>query len=97
MNHGEYLKDETGGRRFWPVECGEIDIAKLRGDRDQLWAEAVARYRGGEHWWLETTELNAAATKEQEVRYQQDPGHIIAAAIKGRIRHDSGTLQHLQG
>ena len=73
VNDSEYLRDETGGRRFWPVECGRIDVESLRRDRDQLWAEAVARYRKGEHWWLESDELNEAAKDEQDARYQADP------------------------
>lgn len=46
-NDREYLKDDTGGRRFWPVECThvEIDIAKFERNVDQVWAEAVHLYR----------------------------------------------------
>ena len=34
VNHGTYLRDETGGRRFWPVVCGRIDVEGLgRGPR----------------------------------------------------------------
>jgi predicted P-loop ATPase len=73
VNHAEYLRDETGGRRFWPALCGRIDLDALRRDRDQLWAEAVVRYRSGEPWWIEEPNLNAAATQEQEARYQRDP------------------------
>ena len=78
VNHSDYLRDETGNRRFWPVKCsavtksGEIDIEGLRRDCDQLWAEAVARYRAGEKWWLESAELVASAESEQEARFSTD-------------------------
>ncbi len=72
VNHETYLRDETGNRRFWPVRCGNIDIEALARDRDQLWAEAVARYRKGTIWWLEEPELIALAQAEQDQRYHAD-------------------------
>ncbi len=54
VNRSEYLRDETGGRRFWPIACGAIDIERLAKTRDQLWAEAVMRYGRGDPWWLDT-------------------------------------------
>ena len=72
VNPDTYLRDETGNRRFWPVRCGTIDLDAIRRDRDQLWAEAVARYREGAIWWLEDRELIAAAQDEQEQRYHAD-------------------------
>lgn len=72
VNHGAYLRDETGARRFWPVECGTIDLESLGRDRDQLWAESVQRFRDGASWWLDTPELRAAADGEQRVRFESD-------------------------
>lgn len=52
-NRSEFLDDETGERRWWPVRVGgAIDLASLREWREQLWAEAVAAYSAGEQWWL---------------------------------------------
>jgi predicted P-loop ATPase len=66
------LRDETGNRRFWPVRCRNIDLDALARDRDQLWAEAVVRYRQGAIWWLDEPELIADAKAEQDQRYQAD-------------------------
>ena len=73
VNHSSYLRDETGGRRFWPVVCGQIDVDALAGDRDQLWAEAKARFESGSAWWLDTLDLVQLASDQQEARYEGDP------------------------
>ena len=68
-----YVKDPTGARRLWPVAChGMIDLHGLEQARGQLWAEAVHRFKAGESWWLETPELEALATAEQEARFVAD-------------------------
>ena len=72
VNPDTYLRDETGNRRFWPLRCGTIDIAALVRDRDQLWAEAVHRFRAGAIWWIEDPALLAEAREEQDRRYQSD-------------------------
>ncbi len=73
VNLDTYLKDETGGRRFWPVKVGKIKLEELKRDRDQLWAEARARYMGGEKWWFDSLAVCVAAAAEQQNRYDADP------------------------
>ena len=73
VNHGTYLRDETGGRRFWPIACGRIDVHALAGDRDQLWAEAKVRFESGCVWWLDSPDLVQLASDQQEARYEGDP------------------------
>src|SRR5262249_44917374 len=73
-NQDTYLKDETGGRRFWPIRCGdEILLDALQRDRNQLWAEAVHRFNKGESWWLDSAELVSIANEEQSDRFEADP------------------------
>jgi predicted P-loop ATPase len=75
VNHGTYLRDETGGRRFWPVKCEApvIDVDALAEVRDQLWAEATYLYFDGKPWWLDSVSLNREAAEEQADRYEGDP------------------------
>ncbi|HWR49702.1 MAG TPA: VapE domain-containing protein [Bryobacteraceae bacterium] len=87
VNHSAYLRDETGGRRFWPVECkaAMIDVDGLAAARNQLWAEAVAQYLDGKPWWLESMDLNQQAAQEQANRYEGDPwDDIITRWVAGR-------------
>ena len=71
-NESTYIGDTTGGRRFWPVVVGMIDLDALKRDRDQLWGEAVHAYRAHEQWWL-TAEAEVAAVQEQDARRVVDP------------------------
>jgi len=77
-NSEDYLSDPTGGRRWHPVVCGEIDLAALAHDRDQLWAEATIRHAAGERWWLPEV-LDVVAAEVVESRYQIDPWEDMLA------------------
>ena len=79
-NQNAYLTDPTGGRRFWPVRIGNINLMALRADREQLWAEALFRYRQGEIWWLTEEQTIATAIEEQAARYEADPWEEAIAA-----------------
>lgn len=79
-NERQYLKDATGNRRFWPVPCGDVNVPAIASDRDQIWAEAVHRYRASEAWWMTDPDQIAQAEALQSDRSEQDPwGEIIDA------------------
>ncbi|MCB9796518.1 MAG: hypothetical protein H6741_27795 [Alphaproteobacteria bacterium] len=51
-NKLEFLSDASGSRRYWPVRVREVDLRRIEGQRDQLWAEAVHHFKAGQEWWL---------------------------------------------
>jgi predicted P-loop ATPase len=80
-NSDTYLKDETGGRRFWPIRARKIKLDGLRRNRDQLWAEALEYYLAGTPWWIDNPEVYRAATEEQAERYVGDPWDNIIQGL----------------
>jgi predicted P-loop ATPase len=71
-NRDQYLRDESGGRRFWPVKAGTINIEKLAADRDQLFAEAVESFRAGATWWPDKKFEQEHIMPQQAARYEED-------------------------
>jgi predicted P-loop ATPase len=73
VNESGYLRDPTGGRRYWPLEVlAPIDLDRISADRDQLWAEAnMMQARGDSHVLPET--LWPEAGKRQAEQTTNDP------------------------
>ncbi len=71
-NEWEWNKDPTGGRRFWPVEVGEINIVALSAMREQLFAEALSRFEAGEKFWPDAEEQRTLFDPEQLAREQPE-------------------------
>ena len=75
-NQHEYLRDSSGNRRYWPVECLEVNLKALRRDRDQLWAEALQLYKDGVLWWPSADEMPLFEI-EQAKRQIDDPWQLM--------------------
>jgi len=71
-NRETYLKDETGGRRFWPVKTGTINIEALARDLDHLFAEAVHLYQADTPWWPDRDFEREHIQPQQSARYESD-------------------------
>ena len=90
----DWMRDETGGRRFWPIRCGDIDLALLKENRDQLWAEAVALYRLGPSeggaWWFTDEAIMHDARDQQEARTASDPWTALVLEFVGQKPQTTG-------
>jgi putative DNA primase/helicase len=71
-NDDQYLRDETGNRRYWPFHTGFIDRDAIARDRDQIWAEAREAYRGGAQWWPDSLSDKEMCSDEQAKRQRRD-------------------------
>ena len=85
-NETHYLKDSSGGRRFWPISCGRINLDLLKENRDQYFAEACQRINSGASWWDMPV---GDAAEEQEARREEDTWE---EAIKNWLYASTGEI-----
>lgn len=76
-NKVDFLRDETGGRRFWPMTVNpdkvEVNWSKLtKNDIDQIWAEAKHYYENGEALFL-SPELEKEMREIQSKHTEDSP------------------------
>lgn len=88
-NSDDYLQDRTGNRRFWPVDVGKCPVKKdvwrdLGDELDQLWAEAVTRWKEGEPLYL-SGGIEAAAKAEQEHHREVNAREGLVLDFLGRL------------
>lgn len=92
-NDNEYLRDPTGNRRFWPVNARVQTPTKnvftdLDDEIDQIWAEAVIRWRLGELLFL-SAEMEDEADRRREEHLERDPLQgVVEAFLERPIPHD---------
>ena len=100
-NDGEFLKDVTGNRRFWPVDVGVHPAKKsvwnqLPSEVDQIWAEAYLYWAMGEPLYL-PKEIEEMA-KDQQDRHRESSGKegLILDFLDREIPSDWDSLSRQQ-
>jgi hypothetical protein len=69
-NNKKYLKDETGDRRFWPMETGKIQLSEITPELvEQLWAEAKVYAEAGEALVIDRSLWKVAAEEQSKRRF----------------------------
>lgn len=93
-NRGEHLRDATGNRRFWPLDCDGARRTKspwddLPRERDQLWAEAAWRWKAAEEPLFFGRDLESAAFSAQREHLELDPrAGLVAAFVERPLPED---------
>lgn len=92
-NSAEYLQDRTGNRRFWPVDVGVTPHSQrvwtdLDDEVDQLWAEAVMRWRAGEALYLGGTLEDAAKAMQESHREAGAREGIVLDFVERQVPED---------
>lgn len=76
---GGFLRDITGNRRFWPVlvSGGGIHKPWQMTQVDQIWAEAIERYKAGEELVLTGDEAELAYAQQQDAMENDDREGLV--------------------
>lgn len=88
-NESEFLRDATGGRRWWIVETPNDPIKSVWDDLTPdivrlIWGEAIEAYKKGEELYLSGA-LETEATKIQESYQEENPKAGIVAEYLERL------------
>lgn len=95
----DYLKDSTGNRRWWPVDCVRtdfIDIDELSATVDQLWAEAAHRYKAdGLQMLSKEARSQAESAQQDKLQFDEWDGLIAEALLQSasKRRYDSDEVR----
>lgn len=92
-NEAEFLRDKTGNRRFWPIDCGVKEPTKnvfkdLPQEVLQIWAEALVAWRLGEPLYLTGNALKIAETTQEEHSEQNSKEGVIREFIEREVLPD---------
>lgn len=83
-NDYEPLKDQSGGRRFWPLQCTKaLYIGKE--EIEQVWAEALVVYKRGEVIYLDKEIEGMAKEVQSEYTEYDERSGLIADYLNRKV------------
>ncbi|MEL6799864.1 MAG: virulence-associated E family protein [Pseudomonadota bacterium] len=84
-NEDNYLRDQTGNVRFYPVEVVQVNVEAIRRDRDQLLGEAAVLLEqmlaAGKAWWKLSPEAQAVLGEVREAKSEDDTWTSVVEAF----------------
>ena len=93
-NETEYLRDATGARRFWPLACARVDLAALKEERAQLFAQAAAELAEGARCYPLPDEQQLLFNPEQRARKVREG---LVDGLYGWVHSDERFLSQTDG
>lgn len=93
-NDREFLRDKTGNRRFWPIDVGIKPNIKnvfddlIQYEIDQIWAEAVYRWKAGEKLYLTGEEEKEAKRQQEEHSEESAKAGLIEEYLNRLLPED---------
>jgi len=81
-NQESFLFDPTGSRRFWPINCTQIDLDLLKDWREQLWAEAMDLESHKVPHWLDQTRESLRAKDAARFEAEDPWEELIHQAVE---------------
>lgn len=81
---GGFLRDITGNRRFWPIRVmghGKHYAWEL-SEVDQIWAEAIERYKAHEELFLKGALAEEAVTQQRDAMESDDREGLVAEYLE---------------
>lgn len=97
VNQKDFLKDETGSRRFWIIPLVSIDIEKqLTIDMNKVWGAAYGLWKSGEVVdYLDDNELSYLNYINSKFNFTTDIGIILDEKINWNVKKESWQIYNI--
>jgi putative DNA primase/helicase len=91
VNDDKFLSDPTGNRRYWTVQCSAIEYDH-KINMQQLWAEFLTLWRGGEGYHLAHDEIMALNAHNENFEVKEPVQERTAKSIDWEYPYGSRWL-----